>query len=132
MIEELDVVALTRDISGTYLQKGDMGTVVLVYGECEGFMVEFLLQAGFAAALEDVKAGDVRPLKKSEVEQRKYREWKSEWTEFVGLRSSHFGNCRSGMPIGTSLVRTLTIWPTLTAWKVRYDSDVCNWNCGAR
>lgn len=84
MVEELDVVALTRDISGTYLKKGDMGTVVLVHGKNEGYMVEFLLQGGFTAALEDVKAGDVRPLKKSEVEQRKYREWKSEWTDAFG------------------------------------------------
>ena len=84
MIEELDVVALTRDIPGTFLKKGDTGTVVLVYGDNEAYMVEFLLQTGFTAALEDVKAGDVRPLKESEIEQRKYREWKPEWTDSWG------------------------------------------------
>ena len=84
MIEELDVVALTRDIPGTYLKKGDMGTVVLVYGESEAYMVEFLLQAGFTAALEDVRADDVRPLERREIDQRKYREWKPEWTDSWG------------------------------------------------
>ena len=84
MIEELDVVALTRDIPGTYLRKGDMGTVVLVYGDNEAYMVEFLLQAGFTAALEDTKACDVRPLENSEIKQRKYREWKPEWTNSWG------------------------------------------------
>ncbi len=84
MIEELDVIALTRDIPGTHLKKGDMGTIVLVHGENEGYTVEFLLQGGFTAALEDVSAGYVRSLKEIEIEQRKYREWKSEWTGAFG------------------------------------------------
>ena len=60
MIQELDVVTLTCDISGTHLKKGDMGTVVLVYGNNEAYMVEFVVQTGFTAALADVKSDDVR------------------------------------------------------------------------
>ncbi len=81
MIEELDVVALTRDIDGTYLNKGDLGTVVLVYGENEAYMVEFVVQTGFTAVLRDFKANEVRPLGKDELKQERYREWKPEWTD---------------------------------------------------
>ena len=84
MIQELDVIALTRDITGTYLKKGDVGTVALVYGNNEAYMVEFLVQAGFTAALENVNADDVRPLETGDIEKRKYREWKSEWTDSWG------------------------------------------------
>ena len=84
MIEELDVVALTRDIPGTYLKKGDLGTVVLVYGDNEGYMVEFVLQTGFTAALPDLKANDVRSLGGNELKSEKYREWKPEWTDSWG------------------------------------------------
>ena len=80
MIEELDVVALTRDISGTHLKKGDLGTVVLVYGDNEAYMVEFVLQTGFTAALTDLKSDDVRPLEENELKTEKYREWNPEWT----------------------------------------------------
>ena len=81
MIEELDVVALTRDISGTYLKRGDLGTVVLVYGKNEAYMVEFVVQTGFTAALMDVEADDVRSLERSELDRKRYREWKPEWTD---------------------------------------------------
>ena len=80
MIKELQVVALTRDISGTHLKKGDLGTVVLVYGNNEAYMVEFLLQTGFTAALTDLKSDDVRPIEYHELKGEKYREWKPEWT----------------------------------------------------
>ena len=41
MIEELDVVALTRDRADLALKAGDEGTVVLIYGE-EACEVEFV------------------------------------------------------------------------------------------
>ena len=84
MIQELDVVALTRDISGTHLKKGDLGTVVLVYGDNEAYMVEFVVQTGFTAALADVKSDDVRPVEGTELKAEKYREWKPEWTDSWG------------------------------------------------
>ena len=79
-IDELDVVALTRDISGTHLKKGDMGTVVLVYGDNEAYMVEFVVHTGFTAALIDLAPADVRPLKNDEIMWEQSREWKPEWT----------------------------------------------------
>lgn len=79
-IGELDVVALTRDISETYLKKGDLGTVVLVYGDYEGYMVEFVVQTGFTAALIDLAPADVRHLSKAETTLERLREWKPEWT----------------------------------------------------
>ena len=80
-IEELDVVALTKNVSSAHLKKGDLGTVVLVYGDNEAFMVEFVLQTGFTAALADLKADDVRRIEASELKEEKYREWKPEWTD---------------------------------------------------
>lgn len=84
VIEEFDVVALTRDIEGTHLKKGDLGTVVDILADGKAYIVEFLLQGGFTAALEDIEANDVRPLQEGELEQRQYREWKSEWTDPFG------------------------------------------------
>jgi hypothetical protein len=36
-------------------------------------MVEFVLQTGFTAALEDLNASDVRPLNEGEYKFKKYR-----------------------------------------------------------
>ena len=85
MIQELDVLALTRDISGTHLNKGDLGTVVLVYGANEAYMVEFVLQTGFTAALADVRTDEVRPLAEYELNGEKCREWKPKWTDSWGF-----------------------------------------------
>ena len=80
IIEELDVVALTRNVHGTHLQKGDLGTVVLVYGDHAGYMVEFVLQTGFTAALMDFEAEEIRPLRDGELKAECYRVWDPEWT----------------------------------------------------
>ena len=84
MIEEFDIVALTRDVEGTHLKRGDLGTVVDILAGGKAYIVEFLLQGGFTAALEDIEASNVRPLQEGELEQRQYREWKSEWTDAFG------------------------------------------------
>ena len=84
MIKEFDVVALTRDLEGTHIRKGDLGTVVDILSEGKAYIVEFVLQTGFTAALEDVKATDVRSLEEGEYEQKLYREWKPEWTGILG------------------------------------------------
>ena len=67
LIHEFDVVALTRDLEGTHLRKGDLGTVVDILSEGKAYIVEFVLQTGFTAALEDVKASDVRVLGRGRV-----------------------------------------------------------------
>ena len=84
MIKEYDIVALSRDIEGTHLKKGDLGTVVDVLADGKAYIVEFLLQGGFTAALQDIEASGVRPLQEGELDQRQYREWKSEWTDPFG------------------------------------------------
>ena len=84
MIEEFELIALTRDIEGTHLKKGDLGTIVDVLADGKAYVVEFLLQGGFTAALEEIGASEVRPLKEGEIEQRLYREWKPEWTDAFG------------------------------------------------
>lgn len=84
MIEEFDVVALKRDIEGTHLKKGDLGTVVDILADGKAYIVEFLLEGGFTAALEDIESSAVRPLQEGEIEQCQYREWKSEWTDAFG------------------------------------------------
>ena len=75
MIKEFDTAALTRDLEGTHLKKGDLGTVVDIFADGNAYMVEFVLQTGFTAALEDLNASDVRPLNEGEYEFKKYRKW---------------------------------------------------------
>ena len=84
MIKEYDVIALTRDIEGTHLKKGDLGTIVDVLADGKAYIVEFLLQGGFTAALENIEASNVRPLQNGELELTQYREWKPEWTDAFG------------------------------------------------
>ena len=84
MIKEFDVVVLTRDIDGTHLKRSDLGTIVDVLADGKAYIVEFLLEGGFTAALEDIEATDVRPLVEGEIDQAQYREWKPEWTGSFG------------------------------------------------
>ncbi len=84
MIRDFDVVALTRDIEGTHLKRGDLGTIVDVLADGKAYIIEFLLEGGFTAALEDIEASDVRPLEDGEIELTQYREWKPEWTDSLG------------------------------------------------
>ena len=84
VIEEFDVVALTRGIEGTHLKKGDLGTVVDILADGKAYAVEFLLQGGYTAALEYIESSAVRPLQEGELHQCQYREWKPEWTDAFG------------------------------------------------
>ena len=61
MIEELDRVVLTRDISEKKLKAGDVGTVVMVYRNGEAFEVEFMTLDGDTFALATLLAADLRP-----------------------------------------------------------------------
>ena len=88
MIQEFDIVALTRDLESAHLKTGDLGTVVDIIADGKAYIVEFLVPGGFTAALETLKAGYVRPLKNGEFGQRKYREWKPEWTGVLGYTPS--------------------------------------------
>ena len=59
MIKELDIVVLTRDLHGHGLKRGDLGTVVMVYGDGKAFEVEFVSSDGETIALETLKADQV-------------------------------------------------------------------------
>jgi hypothetical protein len=61
-INELDAVALTCDLPGCGLVRGDVGTVVLVHHNGEACEVEFVGYDGHTVALLTLEAHQVRPL----------------------------------------------------------------------
>lgn len=61
MIAELDRVILTKDLSEHGLKVGDIGTVVLIHHEGEGYEVEFTAVDGETLAVTSVFASQVRP-----------------------------------------------------------------------
>jgi hypothetical protein len=60
MIQELDVVSLTRDIPEENLKKGETGTVVHCYRDGEAFEVEFIDSRGMTIALLTLPNRDVQ------------------------------------------------------------------------
>lgn len=67
MINELDRVALTRPLPEQSLVAGDVGTVVMVHDGGKGYSVEFMTMTGTTVAVITLDAGDVRPLRDSEI-----------------------------------------------------------------
>jgi len=61
-IQELDVVALTCDLAGNGLVRGDVGTAVLVHGDGAAFEVEFVGYDGHTVALLTLERYQIRPL----------------------------------------------------------------------
>ena len=57
----LDTVVLERDLPEHGLRKGDLGSVVEVYG-LHGLEVEFVTASGRNAALATLDSRDVRPV----------------------------------------------------------------------
>jgi len=66
-MNEHDTVVLTRCLPDHGLQAGDVGAIVHVYGEQQGFEVEFVSGGGDTVAVVTVESGDVRPLADSEM-----------------------------------------------------------------
>ena len=66
-INELDPVALTRDLPAHGLKVGDVGTVVLVHGDGVAFEVEFVSYDGRTVALVTLERDQVRPLKAGDI-----------------------------------------------------------------
>jgi hypothetical protein len=64
--EELEVVALTRDIAEHDLHIGELGTIVMVY-EPTAFEVEFVEDSGYTKALLTLRSKDVRKLSPDEL-----------------------------------------------------------------
>ncbi|KAB8315504.1 DUF4926 domain-containing protein [Tolypothrix campylonemoides VB511288] len=67
MIAELDRVILTTDISEYSLEQGDIGTVVLVHQDGEGYEVEFVTLHGETVAIVSLFAAQVRPIGSREI-----------------------------------------------------------------
>ena len=67
MINELDLVVLTRDIDEAHLKAGDVGTVVGLYTDPRGFEVEFTTLNGETITVTTVPADSVRPIEPREI-----------------------------------------------------------------
>jgi ATP-dependent exoDNAse (exonuclease V) alpha subunit len=67
MIAELDRVILTTNIPEYSLEKGDMGTVVLVHQGGKGYEVEFVTLDGETVAIVSLLAAQVRPISSREI-----------------------------------------------------------------
>jgi hypothetical protein len=67
MIKELENVILTVDLPKHHLLVGDIGTVVLVHGEGEGYEVEFTTFKGETIAVVSVYPDQIRPVERHEV-----------------------------------------------------------------
>ncbi|WP_414585810.1 DUF4926 domain-containing protein [Scytonema sp. PCC 10023] len=73
MIAELDRVILTTDISEYSLEQGDIGTVVLVHQDGEGYEVEFVTLDGETVAIVSLFAAQVRPIGSREIAHARLR-----------------------------------------------------------
>ena len=66
-INELDPVALTRDLPAHGLKRGDVGTAVLVHGGGAAFEVEFVGYDGRTVALLTLERDQVRQLQSGDI-----------------------------------------------------------------
>jgi hypothetical protein len=67
MIDELDRLILAADLPEHGLKSGDVGTVVLVHRDGEGFTVEFMTLEGETIAVVTSRASQVRPVGAEEI-----------------------------------------------------------------
>lgn len=67
MIDELDVIALTKDLPSEGLNQGDVGTVVHVHDDGEAFEVEFVALDGEMIALLTLPADTIRTVGPREI-----------------------------------------------------------------
>ena len=67
MIKKLDQIVLTEDLPEHGLRAGDVGTVVLVHRQGEGYEVEFVALDGETLAVTSLLASQVRPIAKREI-----------------------------------------------------------------
>jgi hypothetical protein len=68
MIKELDTVVLTEDLPEHGLQKGDLGTVVLLHS-ADGYEVEFMTLDGQTLAVVSLVPKQVRSVGRREIAQ---------------------------------------------------------------
>ncbi len=67
MIHELDSVVLKEDIRSLNLEKGDLGTVVFVHNNGEGYEVEFVTLDGDTIAVATLLPSQIRRIQQMEI-----------------------------------------------------------------
>ncbi len=67
MIKENERVALTVDLPQSHLKAGDMGVVVMIHGEHEGYELEIFSADGHTLDVVTVEADQVRPVSRRDV-----------------------------------------------------------------
>jgi len=67
MIKEYDRVVLTEDLPDENLKAGDVGTVVMIYGDHEGYELEFFNLCGETIAVVTAYTRQVRPVDAGEI-----------------------------------------------------------------
>ena len=67
MFQELEVVVLTSDLPANQLKAGDVGTVVLVHGDGQGYEVEFSSFTGETLAVVSVYPDQIRRVDRREI-----------------------------------------------------------------
>ncbi len=67
MIRELERVVLNIDLPEHHLERGDIGTVVLVHRNHAGYEVEFNALDGEPVAVVSLHASDIRPIGRHEI-----------------------------------------------------------------
>lgn len=67
MIKELDSIVLTENLPEHSLEKGDIGTVVMVHRGGAGYEVEFVTLEGKTTAVTSLLSSQVRPINSGEI-----------------------------------------------------------------
>lgn len=60
-MKELERVVLTQDLPEHGLERGDIGTIVLVHQDAKGFEVEFMTLDGETVAVTSLYPSQIRP-----------------------------------------------------------------------
>ena len=66
-MKEHEMAVLAEDLPAHGLRKGDVGTIVLVHNDGEGYEMEFVALDGETVALATVRASQVRPVGRREI-----------------------------------------------------------------
>lgn len=67
MIKEHDIIVLTEDVPDEGLTARDVGTVVHIHNQGEGYEVEFVTLAGQTIGVASLLARQVRPVSKHDI-----------------------------------------------------------------
>ena len=67
MLEDLELVTLTRDLPEYGLRRGTVGTIVHVYPAGAAYEVEFDRIAGASLPIVTLEPGDIRPATDQEI-----------------------------------------------------------------